>query len=274
LTGVIPFPRLGGTPERRVAKQHPELRCPVTSLNKASKAIQEAESAAIALEQEFIEKHSMALHEIRKLNRTVKQTAERMCLKQRPSAPDSADPQLVQIWKSAELMSVQFDIIELLANQTLTDLPLNSQVEVYRIFDKCARIYCPANEPQRITLRAASGYSPRIEACDKTFPMIPTVLMENALRYSLPNTSISVDIERAKRHCVVTVSNLTKLNERLNDTVFKRGVRASTDGEGSGHGLFLAKLVTEQHLGTIRLVVTDKGKDTMRCKFVVSLPEL
>jgi signal transduction histidine kinase len=257
-----------------VAKRNIQLRYPVASLERTSRALREAETAAIDLEQEFIEKHSMALHEIRKLNRTVKQTAERMCLKQRPHDPDAADTQLVQIWKSAELMSVQFDIIELLANQTLTDLPLNTPVEVYRIFDKCVRIYRGANESRRITLKAASGYSPRIQACDKTFPMIPTVLIENAIRYSLPDSDITIEIQRAKGHCVITASNLTSINDRLNDSIFQRGVRASIDGEGSGHGLFLAKLVTEQHLGTIRVAITDKSKDKMRVTFVVSLPEI
>jgi signal transduction histidine kinase len=274
LTGIVPYPRLGGIRERQVAKKNSLLRYPIASLEKTSLALREAESAAISLEQEFIEKHSLALHEIRKLNRTVKQTAERMCLQQRPHDPDAADASLVQIWKSAELMSVQFDIIELLANQTLTDLPLNTPVEVYRIFDKCVRIYRAANESRRISLKAAPGYSPRIQACDKTFPMIPTVLIENAIRYSLPASDITIDIERAKGHCVICVNNLTAMNNRLNDTIFQRGVRASTDGEGSGHGLFLAKLVTEQHLGTIRLALSEKAGNQIRVTFVVSLPEI
>ena len=41
-----------------------------------------------------------------------------------------------------------------------------------------------------------------------------------------------------------------------------------------GMAFFLAKLVTEQHLGTIRVAITDKSKDKMRVTFVVSLPEI
>src|SRR5207249_3597738 len=122
-TGVIPFPRMGGEKERRMAKSYPTSHIDVVSFRKARDAILVGDARMAQLEAEIIKREAFALHEIRKLNRTVKQEAERLCLSESPNNPAAANPQFVKIWKSSELMSVQFEVIELLANETLFTLP-------------------------------------------------------------------------------------------------------------------------------------------------------
>ena len=136
ITGLIPYPRCGGSAERTAAKRFPHHRVEVESICTVARTLQTLEQRLSAIEQEAVSAHAMALHEIRKLNRNVKQTAERLCRAESPNSPELASKDLVQIWKSAEIMSQQFEIIEMLANESLTDLPLNSTIEVYRIFDK------------------------------------------------------------------------------------------------------------------------------------------
>lgn len=273
LTGVIPNPRLGGKHERNIAKQHPELKVDASLFNKSAELFNEFHHHLEELEQKSINNHSMALHEIRKLNRTVKQSAERLCLQENPEDPDKATPKLVNIWKSADLMSLQFDVIELLANEKLTDLPLISQIEVHRIFDKCVRIYRHQYTDRTIKLTSHFNYHPKINACDKTFPIIPTVLIENAIRYSPPDTTIEIDIARAGKNCVVTVNNITNRNDRLDSSIFERGIRANSDKEGSGNGLYLVKLISDQHGAKLRLETSHKSGTTMMCTIVVTIPE-
>jgi len=79
LTGMIPYPRLGGDSERRMAKKHPDAKMRVDAITMAADAIRGSVLHFEMIEQESVQKHSMALHEIRKLNRTVKQSAERLC---------------------------------------------------------------------------------------------------------------------------------------------------------------------------------------------------
>jgi len=211
----------------------------------------------------------MALHEIRKLNRTVKQTAERLCRIHSPENPDNADKGLVQIWKSSELMSAQFEILEILANESLATLPLNSQIELYRIVDKCVRIYRPADAPWRIQMQASHGFDAKIAACDKTFSIIPTVLIENALKYSIPGSPILVDIYTDHGKCVLSVANQVAGQKQLGDSVFEKGVRATASGEGTGHGLYLAQLVAKQHGSRIKLTCRPEIGGETRCFFSV-----
>ena len=75
ITGFIPFPRLGRNEERNqqifTPFEHPN-NCPaIHALNKTFNKLDR-------LQEAILKNESMALHEIRKLNRTVKQTAERL----------------------------------------------------------------------------------------------------------------------------------------------------------------------------------------------------
>lgn len=143
LTGVIPFPRIGGKDEKRLSDNYKNLRVTVDQLKKASDAMLIIAATIEKSEDEAIQKYSMALHEIRKLNRAIKQTAERKCIQENPKDPDLANPEFVHIWKTSEIMSQQFNIIEILANENLTKLPLKTDASLYRIFDKCVHIYRP-----------------------------------------------------------------------------------------------------------------------------------
>jgi light-regulated signal transduction histidine kinase (bacteriophytochrome) len=276
VTCIVPYPRMGGVQERDVAKRHPDTKMRREAVEAVEASLVRLEDRMAAMENEVTKRHSVALHEIRKLNRNVKQEAERLCTRFAPNNPDGADPQLVKIWKSAELMSLQFDAIELLANESLAQLPLNSSIEVYRIVDKCVRIYRPPTDPQRIVLHpCVFGYTPRIRACDKTFHMIPTVFIENALKYSLHDTVVDIDIRREGQFCALRVTNTATYRAGLNDSVFQKGVRfASEVVEGSGNGLYLAKLVAEQHKALMSVSTRQLDAKRMKCTFTLLLPEI
>jgi light-regulated signal transduction histidine kinase (bacteriophytochrome) len=272
ITAVVPFPRGGGSCERAAAKKYPNHKVTVESLSGIARLLQSLENRLRDMEQEAVTSHAMALHEIRKLNRTVKQTAERLCRRERPDSPELASNELVQIWKSAEIMSQQFDIIEMLANESLTELPLNSIIEVYRIFDKCTRIYNSVDGNAQVVLRAPYGFSGRIRACDKTFPIIPTVLIENAAKYGKRGREIEVRIFQDQDWCVIEVSNAAETNPLLNNSIFEKGKRATQGKDGSGHGLYLAQLVAKQHGSVITLQVRSKNANESVVTFNVKFP--
>lgn len=271
-TGFVPFPRSGGEDERNVAKLLPEVKISSESIEKAALGICNISTMYDQIGVETLQNYAMALHEIRKLNRTVKQSAERMCIAENREKPDLANRELVQIWKSADLMSSQFDIIEILANETIATLPMNSTSEIYRIFDKCVRIFQPEWEKRRIRMWAPSNYSPRIRVCDKTFPIIPTVLIENAKKYSVSDSGISISISpdpTSQLYCIVNVSNTSELKQQIDETIFERGRRISGDKDGSGNGLYVAQLIARQHDTKITVHCTPDNGNVFKCSFSV-----
>jgi signal transduction histidine kinase len=147
---------------------------------------------------------------------------------------------------------------------------LNTTVEIYKLFDKCARIYRPPTNPRRLLLTAPGSYSPRIAGCDKTLPIIPTVLIENALRYSLKDSEVRVSLRPEGELCRIEVTNFTQPNAGLTQRIFDRGVSAHSDSEGSGNGLYIAQLVAKQHGAEIQLKVEPLAKDRVLCTFALA----
>lgn len=269
-TGLIPYPRLGGEAERTRAKRYPDNKVPVSAIYTAARGFSQAERRIRDAETDVARKQTVALHEIRKLNGKVKQTAERLCTKESPYDTDAASPELVRILKTAELMSYQFEVLELLANEGLASLPLNTESDVCRLFDKCVRIYQPEGKADRISIRNSGGTA-MVRVCDKTFPIIPSVLIENAIKHSLADSPVHVDV-RLERDgtCVISVSSRCRKDVHLTPEIFDRGVRATTNVEGSGNGLYLAQLVARQHGTQIQLEAEPWGDD-QRVRFMLRL---
>ncbi len=178
-TSFIPFPRAGGKKERQLAKKFPAKKILRQSVVELSEKLGDASDRLRDIEQAVASQQSMALHEIRKLNRTVKQTAERL-YSQQSNLDAGIRGQLESIWKAAELMSSQFDVLELIANEDLTKLPCNVVSEPYRVFDKLAKIYGFGLSNLNVRLKCPPNFYPRFVVCDKTFPILASVLLGGA----------------------------------------------------------------------------------------------
>lgn len=279
LTSFVPFPRLGGRLESARAKSNKGNKIASTEVSKASRSLLDVATELDSVERKTFDGVSAGLHEIRKLNREVKQSAERMCLRENRDDPTLANPEIVKIWKASEMMSSHFNIIELVANETLMRLPVRSRVQPYRLFDKCARIYRPAGNSERIVLNADYGFQCEIAACDKTISIIPTVLIQNAIKYSPEDSEVTVEFVLtsqpvgAQRKLRVEVTNECSDAVQLDNSIFGRSVRVATDTDGSGFGLFVAQQVAFQHRTRID-VKTFRNGATNFCKFLIDFEVL
>lgn len=99
-------------------------------------------------------------------------------------------------------------------------------------------------------------------------------LLNNACKYSLPNTRVYVSLKQENRDAVIVFKNISK--EALNipsDELMERFVRgdSSRNTEGSGLGLSIAQSLTELMHGTMKLEVDgDLFKVTLRFPAMVS----
>lgn len=253
LTCLIPFPRQGGDEERARAKEHSEAKISTVEIANIARNLDHAERSRLKSVDDGLQSYPSALHEIRKYNRTIKQEAERLCMEQSPEDPDKADSRLVSIFKGSELMTLQFEVLELIANQSLVDLPMNRTSEIYKIFDKCVWILQATETAIKKGVKLKiEGDSPKARVNDKTFPIIATVLLENAIKYSVPQTEIIVRVKQlSPDQCEIAVNNIAQHIDVLPD-IFEKGIRVNNDGTGMGYGLFLAQQVARQHSTEIK----------------------
>jgi signal transduction histidine kinase len=102
-----------------------------------------------------------------------------------------------------------------------------------------------------------------------------TILIENALKYSPPDTPITIKVSERRTMALFSISNQGAIipeaqQERLFERFYRGDAsRTSSARNGYGLGLAIAKRITDVHYGDIKVVSTPEH--TM---FTVSLPSL
>jgi signal transduction histidine kinase len=245
ITGVIAFPRFGSLEESNLAKKYPENKC---ARSEAEALVEfyrllDVEKANSLQQQATI--FPQAFHELRKLNAAVLQTAEKELREHSESRA------LKSIMSAAELMRNNFDILEALARvERMSEMPLDSTINLFDLTYKTRCIYEQRATSRGINLVQQNGDRALIRGSQKSFPIVPAVLIENAIKYSVGGTRIDIYIRAEAKHAVLQVLNQTD-GYIDPEKCFERGTRFSSTVEGSGFGLFLAKQIVEAHGGKI-----------------------
>lgn len=260
ITGVIAHPRFGKDAEQQMAKRFPEIKVARSTIDKSVSFIREIEQVRAAAVQEAAQVLPQAFHELRKLNGAVLQHAER---EMRDRGESRA---LLSIRSAAELMRNNFDILEALSNiEGMRVLPADATIN---LFDLTYKTKCVLEEraSARFMQIHLDGVRAIIRGSQKSFPIVPAVLLENAIKYGRTRTLIKADVSALNNTAILTVENET--DSFIDPSrCFERGVRFSETVEGGGFGLFLAKEIVTSHNGTIRCESAN-GKVRM----IVELP--
>ncbi|MGH9441626.1 MAG: HAMP domain-containing sensor histidine kinase [Thermoanaerobaculia bacterium] len=102
-------------------------------------------------------------------------------------------------------------------------------------------------------------------------------LLDNAIKFTRPGSSVRVDLERADGADRILVRDEGRgVSETDRGRIFERFYRGGGDGpsgkRGAGLGLAIAQSIAQLHAGDVRLVETSDGGSTFVAEIRVSLP--
>ena len=120
-----------------------------------------------------------------------------------------------------------------------------------------------------------ASIAPDLQICgdEKAVAKLLSILLDNAMKYSTPEGTVTLALERVGKNARLTVRNSTAPMEPGNaDHLFERFARAdasrSSETGGFGLGLAIAKAVTEAHKGRIHA----ESEDGVSLKVTAELP--
>lgn len=250
VSGVVAHPRFDTANERALGKKYPESRVSRQSVQAVATIAAEIEKSRADAVAEGAKVLPQAFHELRKLNGTIIQHAERAI------GIYGDERSLLSIKGAAELMRNNFDILEALSNiEGMRSLPLDGTVNLYDLAFKMKRIYQDRAAAREISI-FVDGVRAVVKGSQKSFPLVPAVLLENAIKYGTSPGHIRVDVEINGQRAQLVVKNESEypIDPKR---CFDRGARFADGVEGGGFGLFLAKEVVEAHRGTITCEATN-----------------
>jgi light-regulated signal transduction histidine kinase (bacteriophytochrome) len=192
-----------------------------------------------------------AFHELRKLNGAILQHAER------EEKSRGGSPSLLSIISAAELMRNNFDILEALSNiEAMRALPSDQTISLYDLVYKVKKIFEERAAERQMRIYV-DGVRAIIRGSQKSFPIVPAVLVENAIKYGKRDTTINARVYAEQNSAILVVENVS---EYFVDPIkcFERGARYAPEIEGGGYGLFLAREIVGCHGGTIHCEVQGR----------------
>lgn len=114
---------------------------------------------------------------------------------------------------------------------------------------------------------------PRMYADKSMIEQIAYNLTNNALKYSIPGTTINIDcrLNDEKNKYLIIVSNYGRaISKKEEENIFKYGFRGSNhnDASGSGLGLYLSREIAETHGGTLDLETEYISEYDVSCLYL------
>ncbi|MBK8022565.1 MAG: ATP-binding protein [Chloroflexi bacterium] len=127
------------------------------------------------------------------------------------------------------------------------------------------------------TARAAD-LDGKLSLDQKRFRQVLGNLLDNAVKYSITNTTIRVDAAKVRNEAEIRVSNYSELriSDRDRERIFEYGERGEESSRfnapGTGIGLAVARDITEMHGGTIVVEESRRSGLGWQNTFLIRLP--
>lgn len=195
-------------------------------------------------------------------------------LLQQPELSEQTRTQLTGniLTMSHQMRGLTEELLELARVDNAQSRVTMQELDVSKLISDAALPFEPLFFEHGLSLETQIEPGITLKGCAEQLRQLPEILLDNAQKYSHPNTAVTLTLRRrGYSHCVLAVSNLgDALSQEELQNIFKRFYRADKAramNHSYGLGLSIAQSICDLHHGTIR-AESAGGVNT----FTVDLP--
>lgn len=195
------------------------------------------------------------LHDVQTAVSSLLRNAEEF-VKQQPGTSFDAKVETLpgpamKVVKTVQLLQARLGLLPLLTNPDAARYGQKHATPVYRVVDRLIRIMRLSAEKERVSIKL-TGSSFNAPDAYESFETVPLVLIDNAIKYSMPGQTVEVRVDDVSRGVTVEITSFSpRMAEEERRKIFDRGFRGEYAGKvasrGSGLGLYLAQVVASAH---------------------------
>ncbi|MCF1713331.1 ATP-binding protein [Flavihumibacter sp. RY-1] len=159
------------------------------------------------------------------------------------------------LYNSLELITSQLGMIDVIINPKSISFGNKRNINIYKLFYKIKMLFNYLAAKKRnisIELINVDGAYIHNSFCFESIEFIPLILLDNALKYSSPDSNIKIEITQLYGRAKIRVKNIGPFVSDANkDKIFEKFFRdesaKSFSKEGIGMGLWIAQEILKTH---------------------------
>ncbi|WP_293813791.1 sensor histidine kinase [uncultured Aquitalea sp.] len=185
------------------------------------------------------------------------------------------------IYETATLLKDTLDLVSILHNSSATKKKKGS-ITIHSLLVKIATILNNSQAKEQKKKIAIKGNCFAKITLFSSFKIILLSLLDNAIKYSISNQEISAVISEDAENVYIRIETISPhIEEYERERIFEKGYRGNNigvDAEGSGFGLYIAKLCAEANQTEITVNSAPKNallnqKKFAHVEFIVKIPK-
>lgn len=167
----------------------------------------------------------------------------------------NSDKSYKDLFDALELITSQLGMIDVILNPNSISFGNKREINIYKLFFKIKILfgYLTAKKKNiKIDIINVDNDYIKDSYCFESIEFIPLILLDNALKYSVRNSTVIIEIEQLHNKAVITVKNIGPLVRDENiEKIFNKFYRGESaedfSKEGVGMGLWIAQEILQRH---------------------------
>jgi signal transduction histidine kinase len=165
---------------------------------------------------------------------------------------EKSDKEIKDLYNSLNLITSQLGMMDVIVNPSSITFGTTKEINIYKLFHKISVLFEHLSKKRNIKIELNSERIIKNSICYESIEFIPLILLDNAIKYSVDNSTIKIDISQNYNKIIVKVKSIGPfVNDENCEKIFEKFFRdengVNFENKGIGMGLWVAKKILEAH---------------------------